>query len=98
MCYFMTLAKYDNIYVRLILWSQVKGIQALIIDLYKKAKMNEKASTLCKFLGYQKIDGWMTIGEFLKSDRKVAVDLEIKLWVRQHELMEALDELEVPLF
>ena len=93
----MTLARYENIYVRLILWSQVKGMQELIIELYKKARMNERASTLCKFLGYQKIDGWMTVGDFLKLDRKVAVDLEIKLWVRQQELMEALDELELPL-
>lgn len=52
---------------------------------------------MCKFLGYRRMDGWINVGKADEWERleknKVVLDLEIKLWVREADLMQALKDL-----
>ena len=76
---------HPNIYIRLILWSQMSNMKKVIVSLYKKARMNEKAGFICRILGYRKMEGWINLSDGKDEQRleknKQKFDLQIKLWI-----------------
>ena len=60
--------------------------------------MDEKASFICRLLGYLKMDGWVKV--YKKEDMeklekyKNSFDLGIKLWITETQIMEAIKILE----
>jgi hypothetical protein len=38
-------------------------MREIIVGLYKKARLNERAGFICRVLGYAKMDGWINLSE-----------------------------------
>lgn len=60
--------------------------------------MNEKAGFICRLLGYKKMEGWIDISkkdDWAKLEKyKAEFDLDIKIWITEAQLMEAIKTLE----
>lgn len=74
------------------------AMREIVIEHYKKARMNEKAGFICRLLGYKKMEGWIDISkkdDWAKLEKyKAEFDLDIKIWITEAQLMEAIKTLE----
>ena len=92
--YFKELSSNPDITIRLIYWGFYEKMKEITISSYKRSKMNERASVLCKILCFQKMEGWVNISQPAEWDKlqefKADYDLKVKLWVNEKVIQEGL--------